>query len=167
VTGLARTLVDFAEQASTAELERALNEARVLHHISDTALARAIRRAGRHHGAAKLAALLRQERGPGITRKEMERIFLGLIRRARLPLPETNADVLGRERDFYWPEHRLVVETDGWETHSTRAAFEDDRRRDAELTAAGYRVLRFTWRQITEEPEATIAILATALVALR
>ena len=167
VTAPARTLVDFAEQAGTAELERALNEARVKRLVSDRALEGAIRRAGRRHGAAKLAALLRQERGPGVTRKEMERIFLGLIRRARLPLPETNAEVLGRERDFYWPEHRLVVETDGWETHSTRAAFEDDRRRDAELTAAGYRVLRFTWRQITEEPEATLAILAAALVPLR
>jgi hypothetical protein len=37
--------------------------------------------------------------------------------------------------DFCWPTHRLIVETDGWETHRTRAAFEQDRRRDAALTA--------------------------------
>ena len=49
------------------------------------------------------------------------------------------------EVDFYWPRHGLIVETDGWETHGTRAAFEADRAKDAALTAAGYRVVRFTW----------------------
>lgn len=163
VTGPARTLVDFAEQATTAQLERALNEARVRQRVSDRSLEGAIERAGWHRGASRLARLLEQERGPGITRKEMERRFLQLIRRARLPLPETNANVLGKERDFFWPEHNLVVETDGWETHSTRAAFESDRHRDAELTANGYRVLRFTWRQITKEPEATLVVLTLTL----
>ncbi len=53
--------------------------------------------------------------------------------------------------DFLWPAHRLIVEVDGWETHGTRTAFEDDRARDAWLTAQGYRVVRFTWRQVTRE----------------
>jgi hypothetical protein len=47
---------------------------------------------------------------------------------------------------FHWPAQRLIVETDGWDSHSTRAAFESDRAKDAALTAAGYRVVRFTWR---------------------
>ena len=37
------------------------------------------------------------------------------------------------------------------------------RRRDADLVAAGYRVVRFTWRQITGEPEAVVARLAELL----
>jgi very-short-patch-repair endonuclease len=48
------------------------------------------------------------------------------------------------EVDFYWPTHRFIVETDGWQTHRTRAAFESDRARDAALQASGYRVVRFT-----------------------
>jgi len=44
------------------------------------------------------------------------------------------------------------VETDGRATHGTRQAFEGDRARSAELTIMGYRVLRFTWRQLTEQP---------------
>ena len=60
--------------------------------------------------------------------------------------------------DFHWPGHDLIVETDGWDSHSTRAAFEDDRAKDAALTAAGYRVVRFTW--LTED--ATIASRASA-----
>jgi len=38
----------------------------------------------------------------------------------------------------------VIVETDGFETHGTRAAFRNDRAKDAALTASGYRVLRFT-----------------------
>jgi len=36
--------------------------------------------------------------------------------------------------------------------HATRQAFEDARRRDAELTLAGYTGVRFTWRQVSDEP---------------
>ena len=44
-----------------------------------------------------------------------------------------------------------MVETDGWQAHGHRRAFESDRARDAELHAAGYVVLRFTWRQVIHE----------------
>jgi len=47
--------------------------------------------------------------------------------------------------DFLWPAHALIVETDGYEAHGTRRAFEADRARDAALTAGGYRVVTFTW----------------------
>ena len=43
---------------------------------------------------------------------------------------------------------RLVIELDGWEFHSSRDHFEEDRRRDARLAELGYRVLRFTYRQL-------------------
>ena len=46
--------------------------------------------------------------------------------------------------DYHWPAHQIIVETDGFETHGTRAAFHADRAKDAALTASGYRVLRFT-----------------------
>ena len=49
-------------------------------------------------------------------------------------------------------EHeRLVVEVDGWESHGTRSAFEDDRARDARLKLLGFDVLRFTWRQVEDD----------------
>ena len=54
----------------------------------------------------------------------------------------------GKEVDFFWPEQRLIVETDGRGTHLTPAAFERDRARDARLLALGYRVLRFTDLQV-------------------
>jgi very-short-patch-repair endonuclease len=56
-----------------------------------------------------------------------------------------------------WREQRLVVEVDGYAFHSSRRSFERDRRKDQELTAAGYRVIRVTWRQLTAEPTAVAA----------
>jgi very-short-patch-repair endonuclease len=89
--------------------------------------------------------------------------MLALIRAARLPTPATNATVCDWEVDLVWHARRLVVELDSYTFHSSRHAFERDRRKDRELQAGGYRVIRFTWRQITDEPEAVIAALATAL----
>ena len=54
--------------------------------------------------------------------------------------------------DFLWPEHRLIVEVDGYRAHGTRSAFESDRARDLELRLLGYEVVRFIWRQVTDRP---------------
>ena len=91
--------------------------------------------------------------------------MLALVRAARLPMPDVNVRVGPIEVDFLWREERLVVEVDGFRFHSSRAAFERDRLRDAELQAGGLRVMRVTWRQLTREREATLARIARALVA--
>jgi very-short-patch-repair endonuclease len=67
------------------------------------------------------------------------------------------------EVDFFWPDLNLIVETDGRATHLTPQAFEDDRHRDAELAMLGYRVLRFTRRQVVYEPRFMAAALARAI----
>jgi very-short-patch-repair endonuclease len=123
-------------------------------------LAEQFSRYPRHHGVAALREATRRE--PARTRSEAERRLLELIRAARLPEPQTNARVGPYEADFLWPEARLVVEVDGYAFHSTRAAFERDRRRDAELQALGQQVMRVTWRQIEDESEALFASLALA-----
>jgi very-short-patch-repair endonuclease len=62
-----------------------------------------------------------------------------------------------------WRAERLIVEVDGYAFHGGRAAFERDRRRDAELQAEGLRVMRVTWRQLVGEPDAVVARLTRAL----
>ena len=94
------------------------------------------------------------------TRSELKRKLLSAIREAGLPRPLVNHRLGPYKPDFLWPEHRLVVETDGWAGHGHRIAFEDDRKRDAWFQAAGYKVLRFTWRQVMEE-----TILVTVRIA--
>ena len=97
------------------------------------------------------------------TRSELERRFLDLVRSASLPSPVTNGLVDGYEVDFHWPDARLIVETDGRETHATPLAFERDRERDLELTLAGWRVIRITWRQLRDAPERIVALLRAHL----
>jgi very-short-patch-repair endonuclease len=82
------------------------------------------------------------------TRSELERRFLWLCRRHGLPTPEVNVRLGPYRPDFLWRERHLIVETDGWETHGTRSAFEADRARDLQLKSMGYEVLRFTYRQV-------------------
>ena len=103
---------------------------------------------------------------PSFTRSEAERRLKALCRAAGLPPPLTNARVAGYEVDAYWPAHRLIVEVDGFRFHSSRQAFERDRRKDAALTAAGNRVVRVTWSRLTDEPYSLSAQFG-ALLALR
>jgi very-short-patch-repair endonuclease len=87
------------------------------------------------------------------TRSELEDLFLQLCRRHRLPAPEVNVRVAGREVDFLWRRQWVVAETDGYRYHRGSTAFEDDHDRDLDLRAAGFAVLRFTFRQVTADPE--------------
>jgi very-short-patch-repair endonuclease len=100
---------------------------------------------------------------PDLTRSELERRFLRLCRFHSLPSPQVNARIGPFEVDFMWRDLSLIVETDGFRHHGSRAAFESDRARDAQLQALGYRVLRFTYRQVREAPEAVVASLRSVM----
>lgn len=165
VTSAGRTLLDIATSLTAAELDRALEHVLVHRVESDRSLAALL---DRHQGARGVRALrtaLEALVEPRLTRSEAERRLLALIRAARLPVPETNVRRAGHEVDVLWRDQSLVVEVDGYAYHGGRAAFERDRRRDADLVASGHRVLRVTWRQIAGEPEALVATLATTLAA--
>jgi very-short-patch-repair endonuclease len=95
---------------------------------------------------------------PDLTRSELERIFLALCRRHRLPQPEVNARVGPYEVDFLWRDRGLIVETDGYRHHGNRSAFERDRARDAVLQGLGFRVLRFTHRQVLDRTPVIAAL---------
>jgi very-short-patch-repair endonuclease len=69
------------------------------------------------------------------------------------------------EADCVWREQRLIVELDGHATHATASAFENDRARDRALVAAGWRVMRITWRQLHDRPEMLIRDLRASLTA--
>ncbi len=113
------------------------------------------------HGVALLRALL--DNRPASTRSEAELRLLARLRAADMPPSDVNTRVGRYEVDLLWRPQRLIVEVDGFAYHAHRAAFERDRLRDAELQAAGYRVIRVTWRQLESRPEAVIARLAQAL----
>ena len=82
---------------------------------------------------------------------------------AGLPLPEVNAKVDGMTVDCLWRREGLVVELDGHASHSSPAAIETDRGREMRLRRAGFRVIRYTWHQVTETPELIAAELRREL----
>jgi very-short-patch-repair endonuclease len=125
--------------------------------VSEWELRRAIRQ------AEVLGLPLGEELEGDRTRSDLERDFLGLCRRRRLPAPEVNVPV-GRDLvDFLWRERRLIVETDSYRYHRGRIAFQDDRDRDLRLRVAGFDVLRFSEKQLDEEPDRVAEALARAL----
>jgi len=170
-TSVARTLLDLAEVIPRRDLERACDQAEVRRLFDLRALDDVLARANGRRGAPILRAILSELRfGTTITRSELEERFLDLCIAAALPHPQVNSWLAlpggtGLRPDFLWPEHRLVVETDGRTFHDTSRRFEHDRRRDQLLTLAGWRVMRFTWRQVFDEREHVAAMLRALLEA--
>jgi hypothetical protein len=156
VTSVARTLLDLAAVVPSRRLERAVDAAKRLQLFDLREIDRLLERSRGRRGRRALIAAIGAYRPSGLLRSELERLFLDAFRDAGLPQPSTNLFVAGEEVDAVWPDSRLVVEFDSHEFHRTRAAFERDRIRDAQLQRAGYRVLRFTHRRLESEPAAIV-----------
>lgn len=162
VTTPARTLLDLAEVLPARSMARAVEEAQVLGHVTRASLRELLTRARGRRGAAPLGVVLDHDRDVALTRSEAEQRLRDLLRRGGLK-PRFNVRIAGYEVDVLFESAGLVVEVDGFAFHAGRAAFERDRRRDADLQAAGLRVMRVTWRQLTEEPEAVLVRIVRAL----
>jgi predicted transcriptional regulator of viral defense system len=171
VTTIARTLLDLAQVVRHRPLERACDQAEILEVLDLRALNDQIERNKSRPAARRLKGVLEEHYiGATPTWSELEERFLSLCRGAGIPQPEVNVwidpgddDPSAIRADFVWRDQRLVVETDGHGTHSTRQSFEHDRRRDQRLIVAGWRVIRTTWRQIAQRPDEVIAVLVGLL----
>lgn len=169
----ARTLIDIAGLYGTPSLRRLVERTAVLKKLDLQALDVALCEARGRRGVKALRRIADEWRSDDGTvpdvRSDFEALVLPqlLARGIRRPSCNEVLDV-GGERlmvDFLWPVHRLVVETDGRETHETPVAFQRDRRRDQILVASGYRVARATWDQIHGELDEVVARIAGALEA--
>jgi very-short-patch-repair endonuclease len=90
---------------------------------------------------------------------DLEILFRPLARAAAFPSPFSKHWVLGYEVDFWFPDHGLVVETDGLRYHRTPAQQARMVKRDQTHTAAGLPVLRFTHWQIAYAPTEVTDVL--------
>ena len=161
------TLVDQATRLPRRQLEAAISEADKLGLTNPPALRSALAALNGRPGAPRLREILDRHTFR-LTRSDLERRFLPLVRRAGLETPETQQRVNGFRVDFYWPDLGLVVETDGITYHRTPAQQAKDRVRDQAHTAAGLTPLRFTHEQIKYEPhyvEHTLGRVARRLIA--
>lgn len=157
VTTVARTLVDLAPVLPLDALARACHEAGVLHRTTPAHVEAVLAKRPRTPGAAKLRAILRGD--IRVTLSELERRFLAVLREQGLPLPRTNKMATGRRVDCRWPEHRVTVELDSYRYHSSRHAWEQDRRREREARARGDEFRRYTYGDVTERPRLMLAEL--------
>jgi very-short-patch-repair endonuclease len=167
-TSVALTLLDLASVLRAGALEKACDRAEQMRLFDARAIEELLARMTGRRGTQRLRATL-SELDPlsPATRTEIERLMLALCRTHTLPQPVVNGWIqlqgIGFSPDFLWPGAKLIVETDSHETHRTRKAFEADRRRDQLLAEAGYITLRFTWRQLTTEPERVARTIKTVL----
>jgi very-short-patch-repair endonuclease len=162
VTSPAHTLLDLAVELGEHDLERAHDEALISGVMRPRDCARVLARLGTHPGAGRLRALI-TDGDNAVSRSDPELRLRSLLADAGLPHPRRNVRVHGFEVDLYWPTASFVVEFDGYRFHGTRARFENDRARDAQLQASGVMVMRLTWRQLERESYAVIARIAAAI----
>ena len=160
-----RLLLDFAAEASIAELRSAVAQAEVRECLRHSLAREQIRRNRGRRGVARLRLVL-DGIHPDVkrTRSELEIRFLYMCETASLPRPEVNTKLPvahGRrlEVDFLWRDAGLIMEADSRRFHDTDSAFLTDRQREQALQLAGWRVSHCTWEQVEREPRALAEIV--------
>ncbi len=149
VTEFTRTLLDYAGVVSLTKLRVALARADYQGEMNISAISEGLERGRR--GSAKLRrALERHQPMLARARSGIEVDLFELCEANRLPLPELNADFAGWEVDALWRRERLAVELDGPGNHRTPAQIRRDRRKELDLRAAGFPVIRYSDEQMKQ-----------------
>jgi hypothetical protein len=151
VTSVPRTLVEIAAKVDEETLARACHEAGVRYQTTPADVDRQLAKRPNIAGAGTLRAVLHGD--VRVTLSKLESSFLARLRAAKLPLPVTNRPAGLRRVDCRWPGLRLTVELDSYRYHSSRWAWEQDRRREREARARGDDFRRYTWADVGESPE--------------
>jgi len=169
VTSVHRTIFGLAATASIDDVVAMIKEAEYLSLWDRLSLWDLLDRYPAKRGSRNLRFALGRitEEPTGRKRSKLEERFAPFLRRHRLSLPRFNdwiaLDPKPYRADCHWPDAHLIVELDGWEGHSSRSAFQDDRARDRALKVAGYSVIHLTWAQLDSEPAQVAADLRKLL----
>jgi hypothetical protein len=172
-TTVARTLIDLAASHSQSAVEYAIHQAQTRKLFDRAAVGDALDAAPSRPGSAMVRGILGLSLpSEDVIKGKLARLLSRLCREAGLPEPLTDhwVDVPsahGFEVDFCWPQLGLIIEADGRAFHDTDRGFENDRYRDRMLRLAGWRVERFTWRQVVERPAEVVSQLRQILDSLR
>jgi very-short-patch-repair endonuclease len=151
VTRPVQTLIDLATELKPLQLERAVNEADKRDLVDPERLRSALDGYGGMPGVRTLRTMLDRHTFR-LSDSDLEIYFRPLALDAGFPLPLSKQWVLDYEVDFLFPDHRLIVETDGLRYHRTPSQQARMVKRDQDHVAEGFRVIRFTHWQIAYEP---------------
>jgi very-short-patch-repair endonuclease len=152
------TLIDLATELKPMRLERAVNQADVHDLVDPESLRRSLDGYSGVPGVKTLRTMLDRHTFR-LSDSDLEILFRPLARAAAFPLPLSKHWVLGYEVDFFFPDHGLIVETDGLRYHRTPSQQARMVKRDQKHAAAGFRVLRFTHWQIAHAPTEVTQVL--------
>jgi predicted transcriptional regulator of viral defense system len=167
-TSVPATLLALAATSPQNVLESACNKAEIKRVLDMRSVSELLARRSGHPGASRLRAVLAiDDLGTDRTKSKLEKRFLKLAQETGMPRPTVNEwiSIPGEEMqcDFVWHREKVIVEVDGWETHRTRHAFQDDRRRDRLLRLAGWDVLRFTHLDVERDPDHVTGVVHAIL----
>jgi very-short-patch-repair endonuclease len=158
VTTPTQTLIDLATELKPLRLERAVNQADVHDLVDPETLRRSLDAYAGMPGAKTLRTMLDRHTFR-LSDSDLEIYFRPLALAAAFPLPLSKQWILGFEVDFHFPDHGLIVETDGLRYHRTPAQQARMVKRDQTHTSHGFRVLRFTHWQIAHAPNEVAEVL--------
>lgn len=171
-TSLARTLLDIAGRVPERRLMAAYREAERRRVLDLNQVRAALARGGRPRGAVNLRSVIAAFDPETLgTESDTEIRIYEICRDHGIPLPRSNVpiEVEGHSYrpDLSWPDGRLIVEGDGAATHSSSRDRHRDLGRELRLKRAGWLVRRFTWHQVTYEPEYVAREIRRLLAARR
>lgn len=161
-TSAARTLLDCATLLDAEELETAVESARRLGLATAGAIRRVVECSSTRAGVAPMRrVLMALESRPVESRLEVK--LSRLLRDSRLPESVAQFRIGSYRVDRAWPASRVAVEADGFQHHGRHLVWKRDRRRIAEMEAAGWRMVHVTWDDVTSAPTRTLDRIAIAL----
>jgi hypothetical protein len=171
VTTVARTVIDLAAVIRPRRYRRVVEDALAARRLGlDELRSRFATLARRGRPGTALLREVLDARGPGHVpvESELEHRLRELLDAAEMPVPVRQFPLPWRtietgRVDFAYPDHRLLIECDGRRWHTSVDAFQSDRRRDNLAQLAGWRVLRFTWDDVTGRPGDVLDTLTAAL----
>ena len=165
VTSLAWTVVDYAAIANQRQVRFVLEALERRRIYIGRELDELLERTPNRKGVKTLRKATAEINGPAPwLQSELEETFRRAdprVRPARATRPTCSSKASASMP--CGDDERVIVELDGFAFHKSRAQFETDRRRDAKLQVAGYRVLRVTQQRLQNEPEAVLAELRALL----
>lgn len=167
-TTIPRTIVDLAAILTERHLAAVLDDAVVsrkvgVGEIADVACA--VGRAGKP-GTQSLRAILEQRTGAALLGTPLERMGNELLLGIEGATPEFEYPIPWRvdlRFDAAYPDHKLAIEWDSRRWHTQVAAFQKDRSRDRQAVLHGWRILRFTWEDVNDRPQAVVSAVRVAL----
>jgi very-short-patch-repair endonuclease len=165
VTSAARTCLDLVRLSETDNLEKALRTRALTQAQLQVSLDLGTRMRGQRKARAARADVVDNPWS------EPERAMHLLLRRAGITGWKGNVPITSnggvRYPDITFDELKLIIEIDGRAHHGSAEAFDADHRRQDHLVTAGWTVLRFTPRQLADDPEWVIATVRATIARLR